>query len=135
VSNILAAADTPTNQVIRRNLVRHDAELARSLAQTPFLFSDLALLDDASLWTLLSVAEPDWVLLALIGAQPDLAERVASLLPPDEETDFRQALEKLGPTRLSDVEEAQYRIADLGRRLELEGEIHRANWRLGTVEV
>lgn len=135
VSNILAAADAATSQQIRRNLVRYDAELARSLAQAPFLFSDLALLDDASLWTLLSAVEPDWVVLALAGAPPELAQRVAGLLPSDEEAEFRRALEQLGPTRLSDVEEAQQRIAQIGRRLEFEGVIQRANWRLGTVEV
>jgi flagellar motor switch protein FliG len=133
VNNILAAADGPASQTIRRNLVKHDVALAQSLAQTPFLFSDLPVLDDASLWTLLSAADPDWVVLALAGAPPELAERVAGLLPPHEAADFRQTLDHLGPTRLSDVAEAQHRIAELARRLELEGELHLGTWRLGTV--
>lgn len=135
VHNILAAADRNTSQAIRRNVARHDTPLAQWLGQTPLAFADLAVLDDASLWRVFSAADPDWVVLAVAGAQPELADRVIKLLPPEEAADFCQALNHLGPTPLSDIEEAQRRIAQLAGQLEFEGVLKIPPWRLGTVAV
>jgi flagellar motor switch protein FliG len=133
VNNILAAADPTTKQLLRQHVADHDAALSRSLSQTPLLFSDLVLLDDKALWNLFGAAEQEWVLLAMAGASPALAERVMNLLPASEAKDFRRALADLGPTRLSDVEEAQHRIAELACRMELEGDLHMPPCRLGAM--
>ena len=64
--------------------------------------------------------------LALAGASQNLMDRLLSQLSPAETRQFNRAIESLGPMRLSDVEEAQQRIAELARQLALEGEIELA---------
>ena len=96
-------------------------------------FAELGRLDDASLWTLLSAADPDWVVLAVAGAPPALADRVIKLLPADERDEFCKAIADLGPTRLSDIEEAQRRVAELASQLEFSGEIQAPAARLAGV--
>jgi len=113
VQQILEAADGPTGRQIRGHLAQHATQVAYSLGQSELAFGDLLGWDDAALWKVLAAAEPDWVLLAVAGADTELATRILQLLPADEQADFRQALAELGPTRLSDIEEAQRRIAEL----------------------
>jgi flagellar motor switch protein FliG len=68
-------------------------------------------------------AQSELLVLALAGARSQFAERVFELFPPDESAALGKALAHLGPTRLSDVEEAQRELADLAHQLELRGEI------------
>lgn len=133
VSGMLDAADRATSQQIRGNVVRHATELAISLGHSTLPFAELGRLDDASLWTLLSAADPDWVVLAVAGAPPALADRVIKLLPADERDEFCKAIADLGPTRLSDIEEAQRRVAELASQLEFSGEIQAPAARLAGV--
>lgn len=123
VQQILEAADGPTGRQIRGHLAQHATAVAYSLGQTELAFGDLWGWDDATLWKLLAAAEPEWVLLAVAGAETRFAERIVQLLPGDEQADFRQALAELGPTRLSDIEEAQRRIADLACQIAFADEL------------
>lgn len=63
------------------------------------------------------------LVLAMAGARPEFAERALDMFPLEESQAFRAALRNLGPTRLSDVEESQYELAELAGQLELRGEI------------
>ncbi len=125
LANILSAADPQARQHILSNLARHDRSLAEKLetpATAPLSFADLECMDSASLAVVLHHAETELLVLALAGARPEFSERAADLLG-GQGTQLRHALRHLGPTRLSDVEEAQQQLADLARQLEERGEI------------
>jgi flagellar motor switch protein FliG len=63
------------------------------------------------------------LVLALAGASPQFAERAIELLEPGRARGLGESLCNLGPTRLSDVEEAQRQLAELAGQLEQSGEI------------
>lgn len=124
VSKILDAADPRLRRSMVANLARHDQPLsARLVPPVAFEFADFEQLDDRTLLTVFAAADPACVVLALVGASAALADRVAALLPPHEAQRIRQSLASPGPTRLSDVEQAQVEIAALARRLHSEGRI------------
>ena len=123
VTGILQASDPQVSMQILDNLAARDQALADRLAPGRFEFDDLHALDDASLQAIAGAAGAELVTLALTGAEAELVERVLGQLPPADARSVRRRLEHVGPTRLSDVEEARRRIAALARRLLLEGRI------------
>jgi flagellar motor switch protein FliG len=143
LSAIVSAAGRNSRQQIIANLARHDRLLAESLgfevadtdsineistnpvASAPapprkhcrMKFTSLVELDDAHLSALVEAAQTDVLVLALAGADATFVERVANRLTARQARLLRRALAHLGPTRLSDVEEAQESLADLAAEL------------------
>ncbi|MBI3838468.1 MAG: hypothetical protein HY288_11115 [Planctomycetia bacterium] len=124
--NILGAASPRTKQHILANLSNGDRPLANKKTASPqpsLSFAELEHLNSASLTVVLHHAQPELLVLALAGAGPEFAERVFDLFPAEEAAALRAALRNLGPTRLSDVEQAQQELAELAHQLEARGEI------------
>ena len=80
-------------------------------------FDDLAQLDDATLWDVFRVAEPEVALLALLGTPPPLVERILAGMSARKAKGLRRKLNCPGPIRLSDIEEARQEIAALAQRM------------------
>jgi flagellar motor switch protein FliG len=126
LNNILDAATAQTRQHILANLARHDRQLAAQLKgpQTPDItFAEIERLDSAALSVVVRHASRELMVLALAGSGVGFAERVFELCEPVETAVLTEALRNLGPTRLSDVEQAQRELAELARQLEVRGEI------------
>jgi flagellar motor switch protein FliG len=128
VSGILKASDQPVAAQILENLAAHDELLAEKLAPPapapPALrFDDLARLDDATLQLVFEAADPELVLVALVGAPPELIERILRPFSPEEAEILQHRLNHPGPLRLRDVEDARQQIADLAQRLAQQGRI------------
>jgi flagellar motor switch protein FliG len=123
VAGILKASQRQVGVQILNNLASHDRQLAERLSPERFEFDEIGQLDDVTLATILNAAEPDLIVLALVGETPERIQRVLQALPESEAELVRHELDHLSPTRLSDVEEAQRQIAALARRLAMEGRI------------
>jgi flagellar motor switch protein FliG len=126
LNNILGAASPWAKQSIMANLARHDRHLVsriKTVQHSPLTFAQLEHLDPASLTVVLHHADSELLVLALAGAGAEFAERVFELFPREESELLRAHLRALGPTRLSDVEEAQGALAELAGQLEMRGEI------------
>lgn len=127
VAGILDACDHRVGTKILDNLNAFDRPLAEKLGPPPaeveIDFADLAGLPDQSLAVTLRAADAELILLALVGATPVCVERFLSLVPEADARQVRHELTHLGPTRLSDVEEARERLAELARQLAVEGQI------------
>ncbi len=123
VARILAEAEPRLKQAILANVEAHDAELAGQLGPRRLEFDDLEQFDDASLATLLKSADPQVAILALAGARASLVQRVIQNLPTRAAKVLRRSLDHMGPTRISDVEQAQENLAELADKLEAEGKI------------
>jgi flagellar motor switch protein FliG len=126
--NILDAANARTREHILANLGGAGRPVAGMVAcppQSPVVFADVEQLDGASLAVVLDHAGQEVLILALAGAPGDFAERALDLLPRAKAQVLRRALCNLGPTRLSDMEEAQQELARLARNLEQRGDITR----------
>jgi len=123
VARILAAAGSKLKHQILTNLEAYDSELAAHLGPRRLEFDELEQFDDASLATLLKSADPQVAILALAGARGSLVDRVVRNLPPREAKLLRRSLDHLGPTRISDVEQAQEDLVRLAEKLEAEGRV------------
>jgi len=117
VAAILEASGQRVGTPLLDNLTIHDRSLAEKLGPARVEFEDLMLCDDRSLEVILGTAEPEVVELALVGAPPAFVERALQLVPKAVAQQVRYHLDHPGPTRLSDVEEARLRLAEVARRV------------------
>ena len=123
VSGILEASGQQVAVQILENLSHHDVQLAGRLGPARVQFDDLVDLDGATLAQIFAAADPEEMVLALVGAPPPLVERILARLPHQQADNLRHQLEHIGPTRLSDVEEARRRVAETARKLAAAGAI------------
>jgi len=86
-------------------------------------FNDLIALNDIALAKVFRAADPGVTLLALTGASQQMVDRILRRLPLREARTFRRQMEQLGPTRLSDLEQAQQQLAGLAGRMADQGDI------------
>jgi len=85
--------------------------------ETPWAFEELDRLSEADLRYVAAAANHDLLELALAGATPELAERVLRALAPDQSRSLRNRLDRLAPTRMSDITQAQRELARLAFEL------------------
>lgn len=138
LNNILGAASPRAKEHITANLARHDRQLATRLKlplEPELSFADLEQLDGPSLATVLRHVPWELRVLALAGSGVDFSDRACGLLGPEEGDKLAQALRQLGPTRLSDVEEAQREVAATAQQLALRGEISAPRARPGRLSI
>jgi flagellar motor switch protein FliG len=123
VGRILDAAEPALRRTIVASLERYDRSLAERFRPREFEFDDLGQLDESTLATVLAAAGREVTRLALAGAHADLIDRILAPLRPGEAKKMRRMIERIGPVRLSDVEEAQRELARVARELAFEGTI------------
>jgi len=117
VAGILQASPRDVGTQILDNLATRDQRLAEKLGPRPLEFDDLARAGDPLWRALLDAADPEVLMLALLGARPPVVDRVLRLLPADEAMTLRSRLERPGPIRLRDVDLARRELAEQARRL------------------
>ncbi len=86
-------------------------------------FEDLKQLSEEDLRSLLMVCPQSDALLAFLGAEPALVERVLRILPKAEAAQVRYQLKHPGRIRLIDVEYARQRILRLAQNLAKQGKL------------
>lgn len=135
VASMLTAAKGPAGQQLIENVAQEDPHLAAQLPKvtpTPeppvvptqrLSYDELLQLNGPSLLEVLAEADAEVVVLALAGSTPVQTERTLRLFTPDDARLLRQAMQRLGPTRLSDVEHAQQELVEIALRLEAEGRL------------
>jgi flagellar motor switch protein FliG len=80
------------------------------------LFDDLIDFDSRALAAVLREADSNILALALAGSREELVDRICEQMPKRTAREFRRQLRRLGPTRLSDVAEAQRTVARIAAR-------------------
>jgi flagellar motor switch protein FliG len=80
-------------------------------------FDDLARFDTAGLNSVLKSIDTDLLVLALVGASDELVGRITSQMPAKVARAFRKRLHRCGPTRLRDVEDAQFEVARIASQI------------------
>lgn len=123
VIRILEAAEPALRRGIMSNLARHDRALAERFGPRQIEFDDLRCLDESTLATILATAGVELTRLALAGADAELVDRILAPFTAAEAKKMRRMIERIGPLRLTDVEEAQREVVRIARQLAIEGEI------------
>jgi flagellar motor switch protein FliG len=116
MARILAACDGRVAGSILDNLATYDRTLAEQLGCRPLEFDDLLEFDDAALLAVFQAAEPQVAHAALLGATPELLERLLCCMDPPEAAHLRYSLNHPGPISLRDIEEARRQLAASAQR-------------------
>ncbi len=128
VSAILNSADGVARRQILSNLAVHDRGLAHKFShqlagQRRITFAEMCNFDTDSLTRVIRAADGETIVLALVGAPPDLVDRILDQLPTEESRWLSKELDHLGPTRLGDIDRAQESLADLANHMLADGRL------------
>ncbi|NMC20207.1 MAG: hypothetical protein GYA33_07270 [Thermogutta sp.] len=118
VAGILQNAPQPVGERLLHTISQLAPDLADRLPAAPsFDFNQLIRFDDVSLGVIFEEVDLAIAVLALWGTPLGFQERVLAQLPSDQADRVQREMADLGPVRLSDVEEARRRVAEVARRL------------------
>ena len=120
---IINRADPGTEKLILEGLEERDKELAEEVRSRMFVFTDVVMLDDRAVQVVLRGVESASLSVALKGAPDEVRDKILSNLSQRARENLLEEIELLGPTRLSQVEEARAGIVGVIRRLEESGQI------------
>lgn len=123
IEGILGASDRRVGLAIRDNLAKLDDQLADRVGREDFTFADLLALSDEAVAATVRAADPELLVLALVDAPPQWADRLLAMLPSSIARQVLTAIGQIGPLRLRDAEEARQRLTDLALQLAIEGRI------------
>lgn len=123
VAEILNAVDRATEEEVLAEIDEDSPGMADDIRNLMFVFDDVVNLDDRSVRELLKEISNEDLTLALRGSKDDLQDLFFRNMSERAGGMIKEDLEVMGPTRLSDVEEAQQNIVKIVRQLEDEGRI------------
>ncbi len=123
VAEMLNVMDKNTETSIMSRLEEKDPLLAEEIRKLMFVFDDIVKIDDRGIQTLLKEVDNGKLLLALKTANEEIRNKIFKNISARAAEMLRDDLSNLGPSRLSDVEQAQQEIVNAARRLEAEGKI------------
>ena len=100
-----------------------DQDLANEIRNLRFTFEDILKIDDNGIQALMKEINTDDLVIALKAASDDLKEKLYNNMSERAATMLQDDLEAMGPTKRSDVEQAQQKIIAVCKKLEDEGKI------------
>ncbi|MCK4602941.1 MAG: hypothetical protein KAU28_10775, partial [Phycisphaerae bacterium] len=118
VAEILQHAGGEMEKTMLEALSDSEPALAESIYKRLMAFEDIARLPAGRLREALAVLESDELAVALRTAGDGLKRKVLSALPTAAARQVREEMDRIGPVRLSDVEAAQQRVAEIVRQVE-----------------
>lgn len=123
IVEVLNMADRSTEKTIIETLEEEDPELAEEIKKRMFVFEDIVLLDDKSIQKVLREVDNADLAKALKAVDDEVREKIFRNMSKRAVTLLKEDMEFMGPTRMSDVEEAQQKIVNIIRKLEDDGEV------------
>lgn len=115
-AEILHHAGYDAEQVVLDGLKGNEPALADSIRRRMFEFEDITTLSPETVGRALTELGTDDIAVALRTADDQIRAKVLASLAGDAAGKVRQAMDRIGPVRLSDVEAAQQRVASAMRR-------------------
>ena len=123
VVEILNTVDRGTERHIMETLETEEPELAEEIRKKMFVFEDILLLDDRAIQRVLRDVENNDLAVALKNANEEVQGKILNNVSKRLAVMIKEDMEFMGPVRMKDVEEAQQKIVNIIRKLEVSGEI------------
>ena len=123
VADIINLLDKTSEATVLGTIGDHNGELVERIRDLMFVFDDLTEMDDRSLQELLKEVSKDDLMLALRNAPEDLKELFFRNMSSRASVMLQEDMEVQGPSKVSEIEQAQRDILKVVRRLEEEGRI------------
>ncbi len=120
---IINHADRSTERHILEALDQRDPELAEEVRKRMFVFEDVVGVEDRYLQLVLREVEVSELAYALKGTGPEVKEKIVANLSARAGELLDEEIGYLGPVPRHQVEEAQSKVVDVVRRLEVEGRV------------
>ena len=122
-ADIINALDASKGEEILEQIKEKNEELSERIQEQMFVFDTLLNVDDRGIQALLREISNDLLVIALKGCDPEIRDKILGNMSKRAGTLLREDMEAKGPTRLSEVEEAQREILEIARRLADSGDI------------
>ena len=122
-ANIINALPSANGEEILEKIKEEDEELSVKIEEQMFVFETLLKVDDRGIQALLREISNDLLVVALKGCDPEVSDKILGNMSKRAATLLREDMEAKGPTKLSEVEEAQKEILEVARRLADSGDI------------
>ena len=122
-SAIMNNLERSSEKAIFDGLEENDGTLAEEIRKRMFVFEDIVHMDDRSVQRFLRDCDMRDIVLALKGANKDVANKLFSNMSTRMRQNIEEDLEITTNVRIRDVEEAQQRIVGIIRDLEERNEI------------
>ena len=123
VAGVMNNLDRASEKSIFDRLSVHNADLADEIRKRMFVFEDIITMDDRSVQRFVRDCDPRDLVLALKGANSDVANKIFSNMSTRMAQSIREDLEVTTNVRIRDVEDAQQRIVGIIRDLEERNEL------------
>ncbi len=123
VADLLNAMDKTVSRELLTNLEARNAELASNIRKKMFTFEDLLLLPGSSIQRIMREIDMRDLTLALKKSSDALKKLMLSNISKRAAETVNEELAMMNNVKPRDVEAAQFRIIDVVRKLESEGEI------------
>jgi flagellar motor switch protein FliG len=121
IADMLNIMDKHNEKNIMSRVEEKDPELAEEIRKLMFVFEDLIFVDDRGIQALLKEVDQQKLVIALKTAPDDIKTKLFKNMSNRAATLLNEDLEVLGPTKLSDVEQAQAEIVQKCKDLEAQG--------------
>lgn len=122
-ADIVNALDAAKGEEILEAIKEKNEELADRIQEMMFVFDTLLNVDDRGIQALLREVSNELLVVALKGCDPAIRDKILNNMSKRAATLLREDMEAKGPTRLSEVEDAQKEILEVARRLAESGDI------------
>jgi flagellar motor switch protein FliG len=123
VADMMNEMGRDTESDIITKLEEADPDLARKIREFMFTFNDLLLIDDRGIQDLLKEVSNDDLGRALKTADDAVKEKIFKNMSERAQAMLKEDMEDMGPTRVSEVQQAQQIIVGAAMRLADEGRI------------
>lgn len=123
-ADIINALEPAKGEEVLEAIKEKSEELSDRIQEKMFVFDTLLNVDDRGIQSLLREISNDILVVALKGCDPEIRDKILDNMSKRAATLLREDMEAKGPTRLSEVEEAQREILEVARRLADSGDIN-----------
>ena len=120
---IVNALGAESGDKILDEIKEQNNDLGVEIEEMMFVFDSLLNVDNRGIQALLREVSNDVLVVALKGAVPEMQDHILSNMSKRAATLLREDIEARGPTRLSEVEQAQKEILEVARRLADSGDL------------
>jgi len=120
---IVNALGGERGDAVLNDIKAQNAELSEKIQDMMFVFDSLLGVDDRGIQALLREISNELLVVALKGAVPEMQEKILNNMSKRAAALLKDDMEAKGPTKLSEVEQAQREILEAARRLADSGDI------------
>jgi flagellar motor switch protein FliG len=122
-AQIMNSVKVELESAIMSSLSVIDADLMQKIQDNMFTFENLVSVDNRGIQAIMRTAEPDMLMVALIGAPDYVKDKFLDNMSARARVMFVDDMESKGPLRITEVEEAQKNIMRMARKLSDAGEL------------